>query len=174
MIQMQPNVRYVILGEDRAHTSLTELVEYHQTVGIKPFMETLTVPCKQKSESLDCKDLEGLTLDPPAAKRDASPEEQPYSSMPSACKPAVQSGAIKALKNVWLRRSKNLQNEQSLNQNNEKTSSGKKRGRQQAFPCLHMSIRQAMQEIQQLPSAPWKTSAQSRCQPASTDNAEPQ
>lgn len=47
MIQMQPNARYVILGEDRAHASLTELVRYHQTVGIQPFMEKLTVPCGQ-------------------------------------------------------------------------------------------------------------------------------
>lgn len=47
MIQMQPNARYVILGEDRAHASLTELVRYHQTVGIQPFMEILTVPCGQ-------------------------------------------------------------------------------------------------------------------------------
>lgn len=49
MIEMQPNTRYVILGEDRAHTSLTELVQYHQTVGIQPFMEKLTVPCGQVS-----------------------------------------------------------------------------------------------------------------------------
>ncbi|NXL39423.1 SH2D7 protein, partial [Glaucidium brasilianum] len=47
MIQVQPNVRYVILGEDWAHTSLAELVQYHQTVGIQPFMEKLTVPCGQ-------------------------------------------------------------------------------------------------------------------------------
>ncbi|NWR79048.1 HSH2D protein, partial [Centropus unirufus] len=47
MIQMQPNACYVILGEDRAHTSLTELVRYHQTVGIRPFMEILTLPCEQ-------------------------------------------------------------------------------------------------------------------------------
>lgn len=49
MIEMQPNARYVILGEDRAHASLTELVRYHQTVGIQPFMEILTVPCGQVS-----------------------------------------------------------------------------------------------------------------------------
>ncbi|XP_048148472.1 myosin-IIIb-like isoform X2 [Corvus hawaiiensis] len=48
MIQMQPNARYVILGEDRAHASLTELVQYHQTMGIQPFMEILTVPCGQR------------------------------------------------------------------------------------------------------------------------------
>lgn len=47
MIEVQPNARYVILGEDRAHTSLTQLVRYHQTVGIQPFMEILTVPCGQ-------------------------------------------------------------------------------------------------------------------------------
>ncbi|KFQ07345.1 Hematopoietic SH2 domain-containing protein, partial [Leptosomus discolor] len=47
MIQMQPSTQYVILGEDRAHASLTELVRYHQTVGIQPFMETLTLPCEQ-------------------------------------------------------------------------------------------------------------------------------
>uniref|UniRef100_A0A8C3SGY2 non-specific serine/threonine protein kinase n=1 Tax=Chelydra serpentina TaxID=8475 RepID=A0A8C3SGY2_CHESE len=47
MIEMQPNARYVILGEDRAHTSLTALVQYHRTVGIQPFMETVTVPCEQ-------------------------------------------------------------------------------------------------------------------------------
>uniref|UniRef100_A0A8C6ZJH6 SH2 domain-containing protein n=1 Tax=Nothoprocta perdicaria TaxID=30464 RepID=A0A8C6ZJH6_NOTPE len=49
MIEMQPNARYVILGEDRAHASLTQLVRYHQTVGIQPFMETLSVPCGQVS-----------------------------------------------------------------------------------------------------------------------------
>ncbi|XP_063996285.1 myosin-IIIb-like isoform X2 [Pogoniulus pusillus] len=174
MVQMQPNARYIILGEDRAHASLTELVEYHQTVGIKPFMELLTVPCEQKSENLDCKDLECLTLDPSAAKREAPPEQQPCSSMPSTCKPAVQSGAVKALKHVWLRRSKNLQNKQSFNKNNTQTSSGKKRGSLQAFPRLHTSIRRAMQEIQQLPSAPLKTSVQTCCLPASTDDVEPQ
>ncbi|NWU85898.1 HSH2D protein, partial [Onychorhynchus coronatus] len=47
MIQVQPNTRYIILGEDRAHASLTALVWYHQRVGIQPFMEILTVPCEQ-------------------------------------------------------------------------------------------------------------------------------
>ncbi|KAF4793146.1 myosin-IIIb-like isoform X1 [Turdus rufiventris] len=57
MIQMQPNVRYVILGEDRAHASLTELVQYHQTVGIQPFMEVLTVPCGQVQVAQTCPPL---------------------------------------------------------------------------------------------------------------------
>ncbi|NWI27982.1 HSH2D protein, partial [Sula dactylatra] len=47
MIKMQPNALYVILGEDRVHASLTELVQYHQTVGTQPFMKILTVPCGQ-------------------------------------------------------------------------------------------------------------------------------
>lgn len=54
MIQMQPNARYVILGEDRAHASLTELVRYHQSVGIQPFMEILSIPCGQ----VNAKDLQ--------------------------------------------------------------------------------------------------------------------
>ncbi|XP_064294711.1 SH2 domain-containing protein 7 isoform X3 [Phalacrocorax carbo] len=52
MIQMQPNACYVILGEDGAHTSLTKLVLYHQTVSIQPFMEILAVPCGQVSSTL--------------------------------------------------------------------------------------------------------------------------
>lgn len=61
MIEMQPNARYVILGEDRAHASLTELVRYHQTVGIQPFMEILTVPCGQVSGE-DLQQEEDCTL----------------------------------------------------------------------------------------------------------------
>lgn len=49
MVEMQTNGKYVILGEDRAHSSLTDLVQYHTQVGIKPFMELLTVPCGQVS-----------------------------------------------------------------------------------------------------------------------------
>lgn len=47
MVEMQANGKYVILGEDRAHSSLTDLVQYHSQVGIKPFMELLTAPCGQ-------------------------------------------------------------------------------------------------------------------------------
>ncbi|KFO73909.1 Hematopoietic SH2 domain-containing protein, partial [Cuculus canorus] len=47
LIQMQPNAYYVIVGEDWAHASLADLVRYHQTVVIQPFMEILTVPCRQ-------------------------------------------------------------------------------------------------------------------------------
>lgn len=47
MVEMQNNGKYVILGEDRAHSSLIDLVQFHSQVGIKPFMELLTVPCGQ-------------------------------------------------------------------------------------------------------------------------------
>ncbi|XP_010282357.1 PREDICTED: myosin-IIIb-like, partial [Phaethon lepturus] len=150
MIQMQPNARYVILGEDRAHTSLTELVQYHQTVGIQPFMETLTVPCGQKSsESLDYKNLECLRLGPPAAEGETPPEEQPCPSRPSTSRPALQSGATTVLRSAWFRKSKNCQNQQSLDKNMTKPSLGKEKDSQRAFPRLHCSIRLAMQEIQQ-------------------------
>ncbi len=49
MVEMQSNGKYVILGEDRAHSSLTDLVQYHTQVGIKPFIELLTLPCGQVS-----------------------------------------------------------------------------------------------------------------------------
>ncbi|XP_017583051.1 PREDICTED: myosin-IIIb-like, partial [Corvus brachyrhynchos] len=125
MIQMQPNARYVILGEDRAHASLTELVQYHQTVGIQPFMEILTVPCGQKSsESLNYENLEGLTLSSPADKGKKPPEKQSCPSMPSTGKPALQ----------WFRRTKNSQNQWTADKNRTKSSSGE--SSQQAFPRL--------------------------------------
>ncbi|XP_061874821.1 myosin-IIIa-like [Colius striatus] len=174
MIQMQPNARYVILGEDRAHTSLTELVQYHQTVGIQPFMELLTVPCGQKSsESLDDRNLECLTLGAPAAEGETSPEEQACPSRPSTIRPALQSGAAMVLRHVWFRRSKNCQKEQSLEKSGTKPCSGKERGSQRAFPRLHSSIRLAMQEIQQFSSSPSNTSLQSCCQAVSIEDVKP-
>lgn len=49
MVEVQTNGKYVILGEDRAHSSLTDLVQCHTELGIKPFMELLTEPCGQVS-----------------------------------------------------------------------------------------------------------------------------
>ncbi|NXH45092.1 HSH2D protein, partial [Dicaeum eximium] len=143
MIQVQPNARYVILGEDRAHASLTELVRHHQGVGIQPFMEVLTVPCGQKSsESLNYKSLESLTLNSPGDKGEAHPEKQSCPSMPSSSTPALQ----------WFRRTKNPQNQQTSDKSRTKPSSGE--SSQGAFPRLRTSIRLAMQEIQQFTSTP--------------------
>ncbi|KAM6187533.1 uncharacterized protein WM294_016690 [Sarcoramphus papa] len=174
MIQMQPNASYVILGEDRAHASLTELVRYHQTVGIQPFMEILTVPCGQKSsESLDYEDLECLTLGPPAAKGETPPEEQSCPSRPSTSRCALQSGAATILRRVCFRRTNNWQNQQSLDKSKTKPSSGKERGSQRAFPRLYSSIRLAMQEIQQFSSTPLNTFVESCCQAVSIKDIEP-
>ncbi|XP_010013774.1 PREDICTED: unconventional myosin-VIIa-like, partial [Nestor notabilis] len=149
LIEMQPNARYVILGEDRAHASLTKLVQYHQTVGIQPFMEKLTVPCGQKSsESLDYEDLESLTLSHTTVKGETPPEEQPCPSRSSTSRPALQSGAAAALKSMWFRRTKNCP-KQSFDESRTKPSSGKEKGSERAFPRLHSSIRLVMQEIQQ-------------------------
>ncbi|CAN0342036.1 unnamed protein product [Bubo scandiacus] len=173
MIQVQPNVRYVILGEDRAHASLTELVRYHQTVGIQPFMEILTVPCGQKSsESLDYEDLECLTQGPPAAKGETPPEVQPCPSSLSTSRPALQSRAATVLRHVWFKNN-SFQSQESLDKSRTKPSSGKERGSQRAFPRLRSSIRLAMQEIQQFSSVPLKTSVQSCCQTHSIEDAEP-
>ncbi|XP_047908233.2 myosin-IIIb-like isoform X1 [Anser cygnoides] len=155
MIEMQPNARYVILGEDRAHTSLTELVRYHQTVGIQPFMEKLTVPCGQNSsESLDYEDLESLTLTPTVAAEERPHEEQPCPSGSLAGRTTLKAGAAAVLKSMWFRRSKNCQERQSLDKSKTKSSLGKERGSQRAFPRLHSSIRLAMKEIQQFSSIP--------------------
>ncbi|XP_068857704.1 myosin-IIIb-like [Aphelocoma coerulescens] len=151
MIQMQPNARYVILGEDRAHASLTELVQYHQTVGIQPFMEILTLPCGQKSsESLNYENLESLTLSSPADKGETPPEKQSCPSMASTSKPALQ----------WFRRTKNSQNQWTTDKSRTKSSSGE--SSQQAFPRLRSSIRLAMQEIQQFTSISMNMARQRR------------
>ncbi|XP_005060591.1 PREDICTED: myosin-IIIb-like [Ficedula albicollis] len=143
MIQVQPNARYVILGEDRAHASLTELVRYHQAVGIQPFMEILTVPCGQKSsESLCYENLEDLTLSSQADKEEAPSEKQSCPSLPSSSKPAMQ----------WFRRTKNIQNQETSDKGRAKPSSAECSRR--AFPRLRSSIHLAIQEIQQFTSTP--------------------
>ncbi|KAJ7417754.1 myosin-IIIb [Willisornis vidua] len=139
MIQMQPNQRYVILGEDRAHASLTELVRYHQTVGIQPFMEILSAPCGQESsKSLDYTNLECIMLSSPAGKAETPPEKDSCSFMPSSSKPALQ----------WFRRTKNFQKQQTVDKSETNPSS--EESRQQAFSHFRSSIRLAMQEIQQV------------------------
>ncbi|XP_056407834.1 unconventional myosin-X-like isoform X2 [Hyla sarda] len=45
MVDVRSNGCYVILGEDRAHTSLISLMEFHRTTGIQPYGETLREPC---------------------------------------------------------------------------------------------------------------------------------
>ncbi|XP_072106618.1 uncharacterized protein [Mobula birostris] len=41
---------YTILGDDRLHSSVTDLLNYHRTVPILPFAEYLTTPCYKRPE----------------------------------------------------------------------------------------------------------------------------
>ncbi|XP_062898012.1 collagen alpha-1(I) chain-like [Mobula hypostoma] len=41
---------YMILGDDRLHSSVTDLLNYHRTVPILPFAEYLTTPCYKRPE----------------------------------------------------------------------------------------------------------------------------
>ncbi|XP_044131071.1 myosin-IIIb-like [Bufo gargarizans] len=45
MVDVLSNGCYVILGEERAHTSLITLVKFHQRIGIQPYGEILREPC---------------------------------------------------------------------------------------------------------------------------------
>uniref|UniRef100_A0A671MG00 Myosin-IIIb-like n=1 Tax=Sinocyclocheilus anshuiensis TaxID=1608454 RepID=A0A671MG00_9TELE len=123
MVEMQSNGKYVILGEDRAHSSLTDLVQYHTQVGIKPFMELLTLPCGQVSvlhSTHSCR----LFLLPGG------------NSNPESHKPPV-------LKRISDRR-RRVEATQMEHKDDDPT------GESRPFPRLYPSIRLAMREIQQI------------------------
>ncbi|XP_072917298.1 uncharacterized protein [Hemitrygon akajei] len=50
IIRQMDNGRYMILGDDRLHNSVTDLLDYHRTVPILPFAEYLTKPCYKLPE----------------------------------------------------------------------------------------------------------------------------
>uniref|UniRef100_A0A452GG26 non-specific serine/threonine protein kinase n=1 Tax=Gopherus agassizii TaxID=38772 RepID=A0A452GG26_9SAUR len=157
MIEMQPNARYVILGEDRAHTSLTALVQYHRTVGIQPFMETLTVPCEQKGDG-DC-DYEALkfhTLAPCPANGEKQPQkEQADLNGAPAVSHIQHAGATAVLKDVRFMKSKKCQEQQlSPGEEGAEPSPCEAGVARRAIPRLYPSIRLAMWEIQQFSSHP--------------------
>ncbi|KAG6922870.1 myosin-IIIb-like, partial [Chelydra serpentina] len=157
MIEMQPNARYVILGEDRAHTSLTALVQYHRTVGIQPFMETVTVPCEQKGEGgSDYEELKFYTLAPCLADGEKQPQkEQAGLNGAPAVNHIQHAGATAVLKHMRFGKSKKCQ-EQQLRPDEEKAepSPGEAGVARRAIPRLYPSIRLAMWEIQQFSSHP--------------------
>lgn len=62
MIDVRCNGCYVILGEDRAHSSLSALIEYHRVVGLQPYGETLREACeKTENWGPDCEEMKFLT-----------------------------------------------------------------------------------------------------------------
>uniref|UniRef100_A0A3Q1FJE7 Hematopoietic SH2 domain containing n=1 Tax=Acanthochromis polyacanthus TaxID=80966 RepID=A0A3Q1FJE7_9TELE len=52
MIDVLEDGRYIILGEDRCHRSLQDLVDFHHRTPIMPFCQVLTVACGQVRKSV--------------------------------------------------------------------------------------------------------------------------
>lgn len=87
----------------------------------------------------------------PAVVVEESPhEEQTSASACPAGRTTLKAGAATVLRSMWFRRTKNFQEQQSLDKSKTKSSLGKAGGRQRAFPRLHSSIRLAMKEIHQV------------------------
>nr|XP_048690601.1 myosin-IIIb-like isoform X2 [Caretta caretta] len=157
MIEMQPNARYVILGEDRAHTSLTALVQYHRTVGIQPFMETLTVPCEQRGDGdSDYEELKFHTLAPWPADGEKQPQREQAGLNGAPVVSHIQhAGATAVLKHMLFRKSKKCQEQQlSPDEEGAEPSPCEAGVARRAIPRLYPSIRLAMWEIQQFSSHP--------------------
>ncbi|XP_069482878.1 myosin-IIIb-like [Ambystoma mexicanum] len=153
MIDMKSNGRYVIPGEDRVHTSLTNLVQYHKTVGLQPFMETLTIPCEHKSDwEPEYEELKFLI-------KSRSLEEEAENAEPPEAGAQVRL-SIKMAEmftpphkgttqddSPSMKRIKGRKLKSSCQQGIDVGSS---HGSGRAFPRLYPSIRLAMREIQQI------------------------
>ncbi|KAK5602379.1 hypothetical protein CRENBAI_012936 [Crenichthys baileyi] len=50
MIEAMEDGQYIIVGEDKTHTSLQDLVDFYRRTPIMPFNQVLTVACGQSSE----------------------------------------------------------------------------------------------------------------------------
>ncbi|MGH0161614.1 UNVERIFIED_CONTAM: hypothetical protein FKN15_007053 [Acipenser sinensis] len=156
MIEMQTNGKYVILGEARAHPSLLDLIEYHKTVGVLPFLELLTVPCGQRSNAEpDYEDLKNLMLIPSslAAEKDSEPSEHSSSDpvhleLLKLFAPLDQNQTMERQVPPVLKRisEKKLKTEAK---DHEESSN------RRPFPRLYPSIRLAMREIQQVQQLRW-------------------
>ncbi|XP_015221377.2 myosin-IIIb [Lepisosteus oculatus] len=163
MIEMQTNGKYVILGEDRAHASLPDLVEYHKNVGIKPFMELLTVPCGQICEQEpDYEELKNLMLKPCSQAdggHDSSDESvsdrghlellklfippNPTHTLEAQVPPVLKKISERKLRTEAQEIQKNVTGGQEANDDQSNKSN-------RPFPRLYPSIRLAMREIQQV------------------------
>uniref|UniRef100_A0AAY5EI87 Myosin motor domain-containing protein n=1 Tax=Electrophorus electricus TaxID=8005 RepID=A0AAY5EI87_ELEEL len=137
MIEMQSNGKYVILGEDRAHSSLPDLVQYHTQVGIKPFMELLTMPCGQVGS-------------PPPEELDPVQLELQRLFLPLGQNPALEAHKPPVLKRMFDRRRRIEAAELECKAGQEAELKGR------PIPRLYPSIRLAMREIQQIQQV-WKT-----------------
>ncbi|XP_028660644.1 myosin-IIIb isoform X2 [Erpetoichthys calabaricus] len=158
LIEMQSNGKYVILGEDRAHASLIDLIEYHKTVGIQPFMEVLVDPCGQKcKQQPDYEELQNIIKTSSIHEENVDALEgneqlhhehiehpSPLGSsnmkdphVPPVMKRIFERNARAEAKNIpkkWTQDESNIYNKNSS----------------RPFPRLYPSIRLAMREIQQI------------------------
>uniref|UniRef100_W5LJ84 Uncharacterized protein n=1 Tax=Astyanax mexicanus TaxID=7994 RepID=W5LJ84_ASTMX len=156
MIEMQSNGKYVILGEDRAHAALPDLVQYHTQVGIKPFMEILTMPCGQCDHEPDYEELQAVMA--PALQNSSSldPGEDIYEDpdhvhlkmqrlfLPPGQNPGLEAHKPPVLKRASDRRRRQEAAEPEFNQEEDPEHKGR------PVPRLYPSIRLAMREIQQI------------------------
>ncbi|XP_043087590.1 myosin-IIIb isoform X2 [Puntigrus tetrazona] len=148
MVEMQSNGKYVILGEDRAHSSLTDLVQYHSQVGIKPFMELLTLPCGQMcDQEPDYEELKAFASSSAAADDQDmdTASHKVHLQMQRLFLPPAGSSASESHKPPVLKRISDRRRRVEAAQT-ERDPSGESR----PFPRLYPSIRLAMREIQQI------------------------
>lgn len=105
---------------------------------------------QKSSESLDYEALECLTLTHSTSTEESLPKEQPCPPGPPTGKSTLQAEANTILRPLWFRRTKNCQEQQSLDKGRKKQMSTKEGDNQRAFPRLHSSIHTAMEEIQKV------------------------
>ncbi|GAA6107704.1 myosin-IIIb [Tachysurus ichikawai] len=155
MIETQSNGKYVILGEDRAHASLLELVQYHTQVGIKPLMELLTEPCGQTCDhDPDYEELKAL-LGPGLSDSSNTDSRENHNDMDHVhvemqrlFQPLGQNPEMEATKAPVLRRVSDRYRHVDAAETDQKGDEGVEKGK--PFPRMYPSIRLAMREIQQI------------------------
>uniref|UniRef100_A0A4W5KHV7 Myosin-IIIb-like n=1 Tax=Hucho hucho TaxID=62062 RepID=A0A4W5KHV7_9TELE len=173
MIEMQSNGKYVILGEDKAHPSLPDLVQHHSRVGIKPFNELLTTSCGQTCDhNTDYEDLKGLDHLAVADRRSTVSGEEEGESSPDQVHlefqrlflPPGQNPDLEAQRPPVLRRISDRRLRAEAEGGGESLGGrlrdgergrawgdeGERDHKSRPFPRLYPSIRLAMREIQQI------------------------
>ncbi|XP_069780300.1 myosin-IIIa isoform X2 [Narcine bancroftii] len=163
MIEMQSNGKYVILGEDRVHSSLPDLVEYYKIVGIQPFMEVLTVPCGQKCDSeTDYEELKHFSVKVKPQETtnfdtgaDVSTHDRVHNELsklfiPPESQLSMQPQVSPVMRKIAERKPQVPALGETCVINSENWYEDEHQESERAFPRLYPSIRLAMKEIQQL------------------------
>uniref|UniRef100_A0A8C7SJN8 Myosin motor domain-containing protein n=1 Tax=Oncorhynchus mykiss TaxID=8022 RepID=A0A8C7SJN8_ONCMY len=153
MIEMQSNGKYVILGEDKAHPSLPDLVQHHSQVGIKPFNELLSMPCGQTcDQNTDYEDLKGLDLlatanhgSPKSGEEGESTPDPVHLELQRLFLPPGQGPSPESQRPPVLRRISDRRHRAVAGGGEDGTDH-----KSRSFPRLYPSIRLAMREIQQV------------------------